>query len=87
MPPIWRPMVAGIAPAALEVLCSQKDEELAGKGRQLEQLQRQLARLGAAHRQQVEEMSVRMQQEVYIAKQLGGGGAGDKGLARKRRLD
>ena len=55
---------------ALEALCSRKEEELASKEQCIQGLQLKFAQGQELHRRQLEEMNIKMQQELYMAKNL-----------------
>ena len=55
---------------ALETLCAKKDEELASKTRQIETLQRKLKHTREAHKQEMEKLHLKVQQELYVAQTL-----------------
>ena len=55
---------------ALEVLCTKKDEELASKEMEIGKLKQRMKGSEEAHRRELEELNIRMQQEVYMAKKL-----------------
>ena len=56
--------------AALEMLCAKKDEELASKNRQIETLQRKMRHMRETHKQELEELQLKIQQELYVAQTL-----------------
>ena len=53
---------------ALEALCNKKDEEIAHAKATIKSLEKKMERLKAEHKLEKEELTVRMQQEVYMAK-------------------
>ncbi|XP_065883042.1 spermatogenesis-associated protein 24-like [Dysidea avara] len=53
---------------ALEALCNKKDEEIAHAKSMIKSLEKKMERLKAEHKLEKEELTVRMQQEVYMAK-------------------
>lgn len=55
---------------ALETLCAKKDEELASKNRQIESLQRKMKRMKETHKQEIEKLHLKVQQELYVAQTL-----------------
>lgn len=67
----------------LETLCKQKDEELLAKEKMIQTLRDRQASLREAHYHELQELRVKMQQEVYMAKSLGE--ASTKTGRRRRR--
>ena len=55
-------------PTALEALLERKQAELAAKDSQIVQLQQSKADMKREHKNKLDELSIRLQQEVYIAK-------------------
>ena len=55
---------------ALEALCSRREEELVSKEHCIQGLQLKLAQTQETHKRQLEEMNIKMQQELYMAKML-----------------
>lgn len=55
-------------PTALEALLERKQTELAAKDSQIVQLQQSKADMKREHKNKLDELSIRLQQEVYIAK-------------------
>jgi len=53
---------------ALEALCNKKDEEIANAKVTIKSLEKKVERLKTEHKLEKEELTVRMQQEVYMAK-------------------
>ena len=53
---------------ALEALCAQKDEEIAAKDKMIQELQQKVKELELTHKQRLQELTIRTQQEIYIAK-------------------
>jgi len=49
-------------------LCNKKDEEMAHAKATIKNLEKKMERLKAEHKLEKEELTVRMQQEVYMAK-------------------
>ena len=56
---------------AFEALCARKDEELDDKDKLIQELQHKLKVAEVGHRQELQELNVRMQQEAYMARKLG----------------
>ena len=55
---------------ALETLCAKKDEELASKSKQVETLQRKIRQMKSVHKQEMEELQLKVQQELYVAQTM-----------------
>lgn len=55
----------------LEALCKQREEELLVKEKEIRTLRSKQASLREAHCRELQELRVKMQQEVYMAKSLG----------------
>ena len=55
---------------ALETLCVKKDEELASKNKQIEVLRRKMRTMKEGHKQEMESLHLKVQQEMYIAQTL-----------------
>ena len=66
--------------AALETLCTRKDEELASKEAEIIKLRQQMKKAEEAHKRELQELNIRMQQEVYMASKLN-----ETGLKKSRR--
>lgn len=62
--------IVSIYIVALETLCAKKDEELASKTRQIEMFQRKMKHMKEAHKQEMEKLHLKVQQELYVAQTL-----------------
>ncbi len=51
----------------MEALCTKKDDEVAAQMSELKALQKKMEKLKLAHRMEVQELNVRVQQELYMA--------------------
>lgn len=51
-------------------MCTKKDEELASKEMEIGKLKQRIKGSEEAHRRELEELNIKMQQEVYMAKKL-----------------
>ena len=58
-------------PLALETLCAKKDEEFACQNEELKALCGKMEQLQLAHKLEVQELNIRLQQEMYMASNLG----------------
>lgn len=67
---------------ALETLCTKKDEELAAKTHELQQLQKRMEEIQLAHKLDLQELNIRLQQEMYISSKLEGEGSTGDPLTR-----
>ena len=47
-----------------------KDEELASKSKQIETLQRKIRQMKAGHKREMEELQLKVQQELYVAQTM-----------------
>lgn len=56
-----------IADVGMEALCAKKDEELAAQMSELKALQKKMEKLKLAHKMEVQELNLRVQQEMYLA--------------------
>lgn len=57
-----------MSPSALEALLERKQQELAAKDSQIAQLQQSKEHMRSEHKSKLAELSIQMQQEMYIAK-------------------
>lgn len=71
---------------ALETLCAKKDEEVAAKTHENGQLRVAIEELKLAHKLDVQELNVRLQQEVYMANKLGVGEDGSHRLLSRDNI-
>ena len=63
--------------AALEAMLTKKDQELECKEEKIRELTAQLKKHKEAHKHLLSDMSLKMQQELYIDRVVGGGGSGE----------
>ena len=70
--------------AALEAMLTRKDQELESRDERIRELSAQLKKHKEAHKHLLSDMSLKMQQELYIDKMVGNGG-GKQGAGKKQK--
>lgn len=66
-------MISFLTTTALEALCARKDEELSAQRSELKTFHKKMEQLKLAHKMEVQELNIRLQQEMYMADNVGSG--------------
>lgn len=67
-----------IGTIGMEALCVKKDDELAAQTSELTALQKKMDKLKLAHRMEVQELNIRVQQEMYMKSNVGSSAPGGR---------
>ncbi|XP_064382027.1 spermatogenesis-associated protein 24-like [Halichondria panicea] len=71
--------------SALEALCARKDEELSAQRSELKTFHKKMEQLKLAHKMEVQELNIRLQQEIYMADNVGSSRTSTKTTLRTKR--